>query len=138
MAQRNDAGVDAGSSPFTLLSLTLFCPSPTKLICLTLHLISLPLPPPMSFSSSTRVLPPPPPLPLTWLPPSLSLSHSLSLTPPPAPSPSQMELSRHLRLHARTIEGKQQLFINAFAKALEVKGRERGGSLGDWGLLDEA
>ena len=31
-----------------------------------------------------------------------------------------MELSRYLRDHARTIPGKGQLFINAFAKALEV------------------
>lgn len=32
----------------------------------------------------------------------------------------QMELSRYLRQHSRTIEGKSQLFINAYAKALEV------------------
>ena len=31
-----------------------------------------------------------------------------------------MEISRYLRSHARTIAGKAQLFINAFAKALEV------------------
>jgi len=32
----------------------------------------------------------------------------------------EMELSRHLREHLRTIEGKQQLVINGFAKALET------------------
>jgi T-complex protein 1 subunit eta len=32
------------------------------------------------------------------------------------------QLSRALREHARTIPGKAQLFINAFAKALEVRG----------------
>lgn len=31
-----------------------------------------------------------------------------------------MELSRHLREHLRTIEGKQQLVINGYAKALET------------------
>ncbi len=31
-----------------------------------------------------------------------------------------MELSKYLRAHARTIAGKQQLIITAFAKALEV------------------
>jgi hypothetical protein len=31
-----------------------------------------------------------------------------------------VQLSRALRDHARTIPGKSQLFINAFAKALEV------------------
>lgn len=31
-----------------------------------------------------------------------------------------MELSKILRAHSRTIAGKQQLVINAFAKALEV------------------
>ncbi|CAI5508305.1 unnamed protein product [Closterium sp. Naga37s-1] len=35
-----------------------------------------------------------------------------------------MEISRHLRLHARTIAGKQQLFINAYARALEVIPRQ--------------
>eukprot|EP00270_Netrium_digitus_P006850 TRINITY_DN1979_c0_g1_i2.p1 TRINITY_DN1979_c0_g1~~TRINITY_DN1979_c0_g1_i2.p1 ORF type:complete len:582 (-),score=189.86 TRINITY_DN1979_c0_g1_i2:150-1850(-) len=35
-----------------------------------------------------------------------------------------MEVSKHLRLHARTIAGKQQLFINSFAKALEVIPRQ--------------
>eukprot|EP00475_Leptophrys_vorax_P039182 TRINITY_DN7032_c0_g1_i1.p1 TRINITY_DN7032_c0_g1~~TRINITY_DN7032_c0_g1_i1.p1 ORF type:complete len:572 (-),score=59.84 TRINITY_DN7032_c0_g1_i1:76-1641(-) len=35
-----------------------------------------------------------------------------------------MEISRHLRLHARTIAGKQQLFINAYAKALEIIPRQ--------------
>mmetsp|Transcript_5486 Transcript_5486/g.7411 ORF Transcript_5486/g.7411 Transcript_5486/m.7411 type:complete len:570 (+) Transcript_5486:154-1863(+) len=35
-----------------------------------------------------------------------------------------MELSRYLREHARTIPGKSQLFINAFAKALEVIPRQ--------------
>lgn len=33
----------------------------------------------------------------------------------------QMELSRYLRQHARTIAGKSQLFINSYAKALEVR-----------------
>lgn len=32
----------------------------------------------------------------------------------------EMELSKLLRAHSRTIAGKQQLVINAFAKALEV------------------
>ena len=32
----------------------------------------------------------------------------------------EMELSKILRAHSRTIAGKQQLVINAFAKALEV------------------
>lgn len=32
----------------------------------------------------------------------------------------EMELSKRLRAHARTIPGKQQLVINAFAKALEI------------------
>jgi T-complex protein 1 subunit eta len=32
----------------------------------------------------------------------------------------EMELSRYLREHLRTIAGKQQLVINGFAKALEV------------------
>jgi T-complex protein 1 subunit eta len=31
-----------------------------------------------------------------------------------------MELSKYLRAYARTIAGKQQLIISAFAKALEV------------------
>lgn len=31
-----------------------------------------------------------------------------------------MEISRYLRQHARTIAGKSQLFINSYAKALEV------------------
>ncbi|EFJ16712.1 hypothetical protein SELMODRAFT_168086 [Selaginella moellendorffii] len=35
-----------------------------------------------------------------------------------------MEISRYLRQHARTIPGKAQLFINAFAKALEVIPRQ--------------
>jgi|TARA_B100001142_G_scaffold291706_1_gene310070 T-complex protein 1 subunit eta len=35
-----------------------------------------------------------------------------------------MELSRHLRDYARTVAGKGQLFINAFAKALEVIPRQ--------------
>lgn len=33
-----------------------------------------------------------------------------------------MEISRYLRQHARTIAGKSQLFINSYAKALEVGG----------------
>ncbi|OUM61655.1 hypothetical protein PIROE2DRAFT_69583 [Piromyces sp. E2] len=36
----------------------------------------------------------------------------------------QMELSRYLREYSRTIEGKQQLIIAAFAKALEVIPRQ--------------
>jgi T-complex protein 1 subunit eta len=36
----------------------------------------------------------------------------------------EMELSRHLRDHARTILGKQQLIMNSFAKALEVVPRQ--------------
>lgn len=32
----------------------------------------------------------------------------------------ELELSKHLRLYARTIEGKAQLVINCFAKALEI------------------
>lgn len=35
-----------------------------------------------------------------------------------------MELSKHLRDHARSIPGKAQLFINSFAKALEVIPRQ--------------
>ncbi|KAJ7964846.1 T-complex protein 1 subunit eta [Quillaja saponaria] len=35
-----------------------------------------------------------------------------------------MEISRYLRQHARTIAGKSQLFINAYAKALEVIPRQ--------------
>ena len=35
-----------------------------------------------------------------------------------------MEISRHLRDHARSIPGKNQLFINAFARALEVIPRQ--------------
>jgi T-complex protein 1 subunit eta len=31
-----------------------------------------------------------------------------------------MELSKHLRHYSKTIEGKEQLVINSFAKALEV------------------
>eukprot|EP00300_Choanocystis_sp_HF-7_P004566 c13548_g2_i1.p2 GENE.c13548_g2_i1~~c13548_g2_i1.p2 ORF type:complete len:558 (+),score=146.89 c13548_g2_i1:105-1676(+) len=36
----------------------------------------------------------------------------------------EMELSRYLREHARTIVGKQQILINAFAKSLEVIPRQ--------------
>jgi T-complex protein 1 subunit eta len=35
-----------------------------------------------------------------------------------------MELSRYLREHAKTIAGKQQLLLAAFAKALEVIPRQ--------------
>lgn len=35
-----------------------------------------------------------------------------------------MEVSRALREHARTIPGKSQLFINSFAKAMEVIPRQ--------------
>jgi hypothetical protein len=41
-------------------------------------------------------------------------------TTPPPPTPCCTQLSRVLRDHARTIPGKAQLFINAYAKALEV------------------
>lgn len=36
----------------------------------------------------------------------------------------ELELSHHLRMHARTILGKQQLIMNAFARALEVIPRQ--------------
>ena len=36
----------------------------------------------------------------------------------------EMELSRYLRQHSRTIEGKQQMIIAAFAKALEIIPRQ--------------
>ena len=36
----------------------------------------------------------------------------------------QMEISRFLHDHSRTISGKQQLIINAFAKALEIIPRQ--------------
>lgn len=36
----------------------------------------------------------------------------------------EMELSRYLREHLRTIKGKQQLVINGFAKALEIIPRQ--------------
>lgn len=36
----------------------------------------------------------------------------------------EMELSRHLREHVRTITGKEQLVINGFAKALETIPRQ--------------
>lgn len=36
----------------------------------------------------------------------------------------EMEISRHLRQYARTIEGKQQLLINVFAKAFEIIPRQ--------------
>lgn len=32
----------------------------------------------------------------------------------------EMELSKHLRQHAKKVSGKEQLVINSFAKALEV------------------
>src|ERR1700677_2175455 len=35
-----------------------------------------------------------------------------------------MEISKYLREHARTIKGKQQLIIDAFARALEVIPRQ--------------
>ena len=41
-----------------------------------------------------------------------------------------MELSAHLREHARGIHGKQQLLISAFAKALEVVPRQVAGNAG--------
>ncbi|CAR27667.1 ZYRO0D03850p [Zygosaccharomyces rouxii] len=37
---------------------------------------------------------------------------------------TEMEISRHLREYSKTIAGKQQLIINAFAKALEVIPRQ--------------
>uniref|UniRef100_A0A7S3AKL4 T-complex protein 1 subunit eta n=1 Tax=Haptolina ericina TaxID=156174 RepID=A0A7S3AKL4_9EUKA len=42
----------------------------------------------------------------------------------------EMELSAHLREHARTIFGKSQLLISAFAKALEVIPRQVSGNAG--------
>jgi T-complex protein 1 subunit eta len=42
----------------------------------------------------------------------------------------EMELSAHLREHARGIHGKQQLLISAFAKALEVVPRQVAGNAG--------
>lgn len=33
----------------------------------------------------------------------------------------EMELSKYLRDYSRTIKGKEQMLINAYAKALEVK-----------------
>ena len=36
----------------------------------------------------------------------------------------EMELSRYLRQHSRTVEGKAQLLLNAFAKALEIVPRQ--------------
>lgn len=36
----------------------------------------------------------------------------------------EMELSKYLREHARTIAGKQQLLISAYARALEVIPRQ--------------
>jgi T-complex protein 1 subunit eta len=36
----------------------------------------------------------------------------------------EMELSRYLREYLRTIQGKTQLVINAFAKALEIIPRQ--------------
>ena len=35
-----------------------------------------------------------------------------------------MEISKYLREHSRTIEGKQQLIIGAFARALEIIPRQ--------------
>ena len=37
---------------------------------------------------------------------------------------NDMEISKHLRDHARSIPGKSQLFINAFAKAMEIIPRQ--------------
>lgn len=50
------------------------------------------------------------------LPPHLALPPSLALP--------QMEISKYLRDTSRTIEGKQQLIISAFAKSLEVIPRQ--------------
>ena len=33
----------------------------------------------------------------------------------------EMELSKYLRDHSRTIKGKEQMLMNAYAKALEVR-----------------
>lgn len=54
-------------------------------------------------------------------------SNSLDVSVPTTPSllycfSIVLQLSRALREHARSIPGKSQLFINAFAKALEVGG----------------
>jgi len=32
----------------------------------------------------------------------------------------ELELSKYLRIHSRTISGKMQMVVNSFAKALEV------------------
>lgn len=54
--------------------------------------------------------------------------HRLTRCPRPARPAGggaiDMELSKALRDHARTIAGKSQLFISAFAKALEVIPRQ--------------
>lgn len=58
---------------------------------------------------------------------SISGTHTLPCMPwsvcPFLCTPWQMELSRHLRQHSREIAGKTQLFMNAFARALEVRRR---------------
>jgi len=46
-----------------------------------------------------------------------AVSHSFIV---PGGGAIEMELSKYLRAHSRTIAGKQQLVINSFAKALEV------------------
>ena len=51
---------------------------------------------------------------------SLGAGPVLGQTPPPLCHPPQMELSKHLREHARTIRGKAQIIMNLYAKALEV------------------
>ncbi len=50
----------------------------------------------------------------------MALQHSSIV---PGGGAIEMELSKHLREYSRTIQGKAQLFINSFAKALEVSAR---------------
>ncbi|CCI40265.1 unnamed protein product [Albugo candida] len=47
-----------------------------------------------------------------------------SFTIVPGGGAIEMEISRHLHKHARTIEGKMQLLINAYAKAFEIIPRQ--------------
>ncbi|KAL6544274.1 T-complex protein 1 subunit eta [Orobanche gracilis] len=47
-----------------------------------------------------------------------------------------MEISRYLRQHARTIAGKSQFFINSYAKALEREGAPYGVDINTGGIAD--
>ena len=49
---------------------------------------------------------------------------SLTVRSCPQTCPSNFACCRYLRDHARTIAGKSQLFINAYAKALEIIPRQ--------------